>query len=376
MEELSGAPAEVVESPVTPEAPQTPAPEVKTESAPAEPQSRHDTIRAAMKAAKDGTLRGQHAANQPREQGKFAGPPKAATTPATPVTGEVAPVAPKPRPALLKSLKRELEPHWNTAPQELVEAFAQREADFEKGAAQWQSKAQAADAVIEQFKPFEWMLKAEGATPQTAIAPLLQTAAILRVGTPQQKAQSVAQVMQQFNIPLEHIQQFMGGAQQPVDPQYNQLAQQVQHLQQQLHHSTQQQEHVQTQRALTVIQQFAQDPKNAHFEALQPRMLALLQAPNVNDLLGQDISFLSERERLQLAYDTALRLDANISQQALAQQQAEAQRQIRERTQAAANTARAAAVQVSGAPGAPLTASVNPNDRRAVIANALRAAQV
>lgn len=373
-EVVTGAPAE---APVTAPVVDAPAPApAATPAAPAstvsvEPKSRHDTIREAMKAAKDGTLRGQHAQRQPREAGKFAGPPASATPAPVPLEA-----APKPRPALLKSLKRELEPHWNTAPQELVEAFAEREAAFEKGAAQWQTKAQSADAVLEQFKPYEWMLRAEGATPQTAIAPLLQTAAILRTGTPQQKAQSVAQVMQQFGIPLEHIQSVMGGnqptGQSVLDPHYNQLAQEVQSLKQNWTQTIQQQEQAQTQRAMTVIQQFAADPQNVHFEALQPKMLALLQTP---DLLGTNVQFMSEMEKLKLAYSAALKLDPDLSQQVLAQQQADAQRQSRERAQQAANVAKAAAVQVTGAPGAPIAPSVNPNDRRSVIANALRSAQ-
>lgn len=377
MDEL-GAPAEapVVET-TAPEAPavapESAAPAAPVTNAPAEPKSRHDVIREAMKAAKDGTLRGQHATRQPREQGKFAGPPQAPQASQAP---QQAPeVTPKPRPALLKSLKKELEPHWNTAPQELVEAFAEREAAFERGAQQWQTKAQQADALLEQFKPYEWILKAEGATPQTAIAPLLQTAALLRAGTPQQKAQSVAQMIQQFGIPVDQVTAYLGGQQPATDPQYNHLAQQFQTLQQTLHQTLQQQEQVQTQRALTVIQQFAQDPNFPHFDALQGRMLALLQAPGVfKELTGQDPTFLGEREKLELAYRTTLAADPSLTQQALAQQQQEAARKEQERQRQAAQAARAAAVQVRGAPGSPLATSVNPNDRRSVIANALRAA--
>lgn len=372
MDEL-GAPAETVETPAT-EAPavtQAPAPAAEN-AAPAEPQSRRDVIAAAMR-ARDGTNRGQHATRQPREQGKFAGPPEAAQKPAQAPQANAEPAAPRPRPALLKSLKRDLEPHWNNAPQELVEAFAEREAAFEKGAQQWQSKAQVADAILEQFRPYEQMLRAEGATPQTAIAPLLQTAAILRTGSPMQKAQSVAQVIHQFGVPLEQVQAILGG-QQAVDPNYSHLAQQVQSLQQTWQQAQQQQEQVQTQRALTVIQQFAAE--NAHFEQAQPKMLALLQAPEVfRELTGQDPTYLSEREKLTLAYKTVLSADPVLSQQALAQQQAEAQRQLRERSQQAANVAKAAAVQVRGAPGAPVVTTANPTDRRSVIANALRAAQ-
>lgn len=367
MDVETGAPADtavieapVVDAPAIPPADTSvpPATEIK-----ADPKDRRAVIAEAMKTP---TNRGKHAAFQPREQGKFAGPP---------ATPPVAEVVPKVRPALLKSLKKDLEPHWNAAPTELLEAFTQREADFDKGITQYRTQAEQAAAVLDQFKPYEWMLRNEGATPQTAIAPLLQTAAILRTGTPAQKAQSVAQVMQQFGIPIEHIQAvFQPGGQQPaaMDPQYNHLAQQVQSLQQSWQQTQQQQEQMQNQRAMTVIQQFAADPKNVHFAQVQDKMLALLQTPQI---LGPDVQFMSEREKLTLAYDAAVRLDPTLAAQALAQQQAQAQAQQRQQAQAAANTAKAAAVQVKGAPGAPLAATVNTNDRRAVIANALRQAQ-
>ena len=354
-DEVIGAPAEapVTEAPVV----DTPAPEAPAPETPAEPQTRRDFIAQEMKKA--ATNRGKHAAYQPREQGKFV--------PGSPKLPESAPVTPPELP-LPKSLKRDYEPHWNQTPAELRQAIIEREAAFEKGAQTWKSKAEQADAILQQFQPYEWMLRNEGATPQTAIAPLLQTAAILRTGTPAQKAQSVAQVMSQFGIPIEHIQAVMGQGQSNVlDPQYNQLAHEVQSLKQNL----MQQEQMQSQRAMTVIQQFAADPKNGHFAAVQDKMLALLQTPQ---LLGQDVQFMSEREKLQLAYDTAVRLDPQLSAQVAAQQQAETQRVLREKAQAAAQAARSAAVQVTGAPGSPLAAPVNPNDRRSVIANALKAA--
>ena len=217
--------------------------------------------------------------------------------------------------------------------------------------------------ITEQFAPYEWILRNENTTPAAAIGPLLQTAALLRTGTPQQKSQAVAQMIQQFQIPLDQVASYFNGeTPQPENTHYNQLAQQVQQLTQ---HITQSQYEAQKQnenRALSVIQQFAGDPANMHFEAVSDRMLQLLQAPQV---LG-DTSQMSEREKLQLAYDTAVRLDPAIAQQFYAQQQ--------QNTQAANQVQRAktAAVQVRGAPGSSIGGAINQTDRRAVIANALR----
>jgi hypothetical protein len=342
---------------VAPDTVETPAPETQAVEAPqAEPQSRADTIREAL--TKTPTNRGKHAASQPREGGKFA--------PKFPNAENQAPqMADKPRAEMPKSLRLELKEHWEKAPAELQQAFAQRDADYEKGITSYKQRDAEARAITEQFAPYEWILRNEGSTPAQAIGPLLQTAALLRTGTPQQKSQAVAQMIQQFQIPLDQVAAYFGGEAPPQqDSHYNQLAQQVQQLTQ---HITQSQYEAQKQnenRALSVIQQFASDPANAHFEAVQDRMLSLLQAPQV---LG-DISHMSEREKLQVAYETAVRLDPQLAQSLFAQQQQSyaAQNQVQK--------ARQAAVQVRGAPGASVSGPVSQSDRRAVIANALRSA--
>ena len=342
---------------VAPDTVETPAPETPAVEAPqAEPQSRADTIREAL--TKTPTNRGKHAASQPREGGKFA-------TKFPNAENQAPQMADKPRAEMPKSLRLELKEHWEKAPAELQQAFAQRDADYEKGITSYKQRDAEARAITEQFAPYEWILRNEGSTPAQAIGPLLQTAALLRTGTPQQKSQAVAQMIQQFQIPLDQVAAYFGGEAPPQqDSHYNQLAQQVQQLTQ---HITQSQYEAQKQnenRALSVIQQFASDPANAHFEAVQDRMLSLLQAPQV---LG-DISHMSEREKLQVAYETAVRLDPQLAQSLFAQQQQSyaAQNQVQK--------ARQAAVHVRGAPGASVSGPVSQSDRRAVIANALRSA--
>ena len=334
---------------VAPDDQTAPEPEIKTESVEveAEPLSRAEVIREALK--KDTKEPKEARAERPS---KFPTPASRQEKPAIQA------------PDMPKSLKFEMKAHWEKAPPELRQAIAQREADFERGITNYKSRDAEAKAITDLFQPYEWMLRNENATPATAIAPLLQTAALLRTGTPQQKSQAVAQMIQQFQIPLDQVASHFNGQPQQQDNHYNQLAQQVQQLTQ---HITQSQYEAQKQnesRALSVIQQFAADPANAHFEAVQDRMLSLLQAPNI---LG-DTGLMSEREKLQLAYDTAIRLDPAISQQMFAQQQQNLQ------AQSQAQRAKAAAVQIKGAPSAGLSTALNQTDRRAVIANALRTA--
>src|SRR5688572_25562029 len=92
--------------PSAPAATPTPAP-----STPAPVESRRETIARELKTP---TPRGQHAQHQPRtEVGKFAGPPKFPTPPVAQI-GDVPATVPQlpSRPAMPKSLKLELAPHW------------------------------------------------------------------------------------------------------------------------------------------------------------------------------------------------------------------------------------------------------------------------
>ena len=81
------------------------------------------------------------------------------------------------------------------------------------------------------------------------------------------------------------------------DPQYTALQQQVQELNQQFTQRQQAEQQQQEAKVLAVIQQFAADPANVHFDKLQDKILAILQSPQI---LG-DISAMSEAQKLKAA---------------------------------------------------------------------------
>jgi DNA repair exonuclease SbcCD ATPase subunit len=318
--------------------------------------------------------RGRHAAFQPREQGKFApGKPEvpienqqdtSKNALLNDVNGQKNALLPD-RPPMVKSLKKELEPHWNAAHPELAKAWVEREAAIERFHNESKTKLTQADELLNEFRPYEWILRNENATPAMAIRDLMKTGAILRTGTPEQKAHHIALAIRQFGVQPDMVGQFLQG-QIPAatgaqaDPAYNQLAQQVQQLTQQITQSQQS-------RSVSAIQQFAADPANVHFERLQPDIIDILQSPNLATKAGITDG-MSEMEKLTKAYQPALRYDPDLSQQVVAQQQ-EAQRK---QADEAAMKAKQTAVQVRGAPGAALPVSVDPKDRREVIRNALR----
>lgn len=388
-----------------PEAAPTPAPEAAPQ-APEKPLERREVIAAAIKASQEPangkTLRERMIENgtiRPRDQqGRFApqqaqpatAKPSQAAAPARPADG-VPSLSPSSSPAtasdvpLPRSLKKELEAHWKAANPELQRAIAQREADFERGATQWRQQAEAANQLLAEFKPYEPMMRLTGATPVSAIRSILPTMAVLNTGSPAEKAFVVAKTLQQFGIPLEHIQQVMQGGvhgipQAALDPTVQALQQQVQSLTQTFQQREQAQRAAEDARYQAIADSWGHD--KPHFESLRPQMWSLLQAQATAEQNGiqgplgsrEQTAAWSEQQWVENAYNATIRLNPELYQSELTRQREEAARAERDRATQAALASRAAAVQVRGAPSPVAgTGSIDPKDRRAVISAALRA---
>lgn len=345
------APA-VAAEPAAPPTTETAAPETPAKP---DPSDLRGTIEHAMKNPGN---RGKHATYQPRnEQGKFVGAPVQPPT-AQPA---VAP-PPTPRPEMPKSLKLELKQHWEAAHPELAAAIHQRELDYEKGVMPLKEKARLADELTNEFRPYEPLLRAQGATPTTAIRSLLQTSAIFHTGSPVQKASAVAQLMRQFAISPEHVQQVLSGNAPPqpgLDPQSvaSLVQQQVQQALSQQHQLEQ------DQLATSATERFLADANNKFADKVADDMLVLLSSQKFHDMtLGK-----SHAEKLREAYDRACWLNPEVRSQIQAEQQAKELTERQAKQTAQVTQARNAAVQVSGAPSSGPAPPVDPNDLREVV---------
>ena len=350
-------PAPAAEPAPVAEPAQAPAPAPPPEAqAPPVKEERRETIARLMNTPPPPGERGRHARFQPRDGGRFAGPPAAPAESVVP-----APVPAPVRPDMPKSLRLELKPHWDTAHPDLAAAIHQRELDYDKGVQPLKAARAQLDELLAEFKPYETMLRAENTTPKAAVAALLQTAAVLRSGSPEAKASAAAAMMRQYGISLEHVQQMFASGPAPAqpasDPQVQLLTQQVQQL-------TALQQQANETRALSIIREFAADPEHKHFEAVKDRIGLLLQSQGI---LGADVESLSERELLGRAYETAIRLTPEVHALVLAEQQA------KEKAKTQVAQSRSAAVQVKGAPAAGPVPKPNPKDRREIIRNAFHA---
>ncbi len=361
--------------------PSAPGAAAATEKAP-DPKDRAGVIRAALKAqaapVEGKSLRDQMiekgvikpAGERPRApDGKFTANAVATPLPAKApalapgIAGGPAPAKPQAIP-LPKALKAELAEHWGKTPAEVQAAVDKYVKDASKGIENYKGRAEVGDKMLAEFKPYEAILRAEGGTPETALRQFLNTAYMLRQGTQAQKADLVARTMQAYGIAPEHVAAALQGAPQagiaPENPMLAQLAAQVQSLSQALNG--------QQERSYTAIaDNFGRD--KPHWDLLKPHVAAVLARGGVE---GADA--MSEVEILNAAYTQVLQQYPVMMQQDAEAQKAAALKAERDKANAAAQAARAASVQVTGAPGAAAAPAFDPKDRRSVLAHALRTA--
>jgi len=113
-----------------------------------------------------------------------------------------------------KGLSPEAREAWKDTPKPIKEMMAKREADFEKGIVQYASNAKRAEAMDRTLKPYEQFFAMNGGAQKT-LTPLLQTGAILQMGSPQQKAQTVANLVKQFGVDISALDNYLVGGDAP-----------------------------------------------------------------------------------------------------------------------------------------------------------------
>ena len=218
---------------------------------------------------------------------------------------------------------------WKDTPEEVRKEIAKREADYEKGIVQYSQNAKRAEQMDQVLQPYQQLFAMNGGPAQT-LPGLLQTASILQMGAPQQKAQAVASLIKQFGIDIGTLDSMLvGEAPREEDNVSKIVDQRIQQFiaQQQAVQNKQQQGVIQSE-----VQQFASNPKNEFYADVRSDMADLMDlAAN----RGQPLS-------LEAAYEKACAMNPQISQI------------IASRTNSAsAAQKKAAAASISGSPSGP-----------------------
>lgn len=259
-----------------------------------------------------------------------------------------------------KSWNAEARKMFRELPPQAREYILRREREQEQGVQklkqQYEAKSQFADEMWGAIAPYQQMFQAEGTNPAAAVQNLLNMAAIMRTGTPEQKRDLLIKTAQDFGVDL------MGdgtGAAPVVDPALSTLHNEVTTLKQQLIAQQQAQMQAQQQELVQEIEKFRAD--KPYFDEVQHTMGQLLDAGIASDLDD--------------AYERAIRINDDVWQRVQAdrekQKAAEAAAKAKER----AKKAKRAAASISGAPGAAGSGSPGPKrDLREEIAAQFAAA--
>lgn len=362
--QVSTPPAEQPAS--TPIGTPAPAPSAPPAESPdgADAPSMEDDLRQRFSEIKDedGDLAEVPSTREPRERGpdgKFL-PKTGAAAPGAPApgAGSLPPAGAAQAPTIdltvpPQALTAKAKAEWAAAPEAIRAEFYKREADFHSGLGQYREQAEVAKVLWNEIQPYQGIIRAAGADVPTALRTVLNAAATLHAGTPQQKAALVVGILRDHQIDLTPYLQSANAPQQEyyIDPQLQTLQQQVAQQQQMLHGilSGQQQaeQHANAQHfaaARSVIDQFAADPKNLYFSNVSHLMLPLLASQTASSL--------------QEAYDMACRAHPEVFA-ALQTEARQREQQARAAEAARARRAGGQSVHPAPTPGTPNTANAD-----------------
>lgn len=248
---------------------------------------------------------------------------------------------------------------YEKLPEAVKAEIHRRETDFLNGQHQLLPDAQFGKSMRQVVEPYRMLIEAEGATPERAVADVMKTAAILRIGTPQQKLNAILGAAQQFNVDLRShfgAQPNNGTQAQPAtfqDPRVDQL---LVHLRNQ---DAQRQQAEQAQLESTVTAWMGET--DAQGQPLRPYLndvMAEMQA--LVPQIRQAKPALTQQGVLQEAYERAIWgnpdvrtvLQSQQHQQSEQQRASENQNRLREARRAASvNVPRRASVPSPGKPG-------------------------
>jgi len=220
-------------------------------------------------------------------------------------------VAVKPRPS---SWKKDYEEHWGKLDPTLQDYIQQREADYAKGVSTYKNQWDMAAPIMETVRQFEPLLQHHGVAPQQWISQLGNAHAKLVMGSPEQKLETFAQLANDYGVNLGQLTGQSG-----YDPQFSQLAQELNQIKNQWSSFQSQQEMMEQTQLQSEIASFKDD--KPYFEEVRETMAGLLQNGMANDL--------------QSAYDKAIRLNDDVFQKVHAGQAQKSEAAQREKVAAA-----------------------------------------
>lgn len=247
---------------------------------------------------------------------------------------------------------------WAKIPASARAEIARREQEIADAMGRTAQARQFSEAWQTMLAPYEPLMQAQGANAYQGVKRLLEIGAGLSLGTPAQKAEIVANVVQQYGVDLETLDGVLAGTVSSInDPNTRLMAEldkRLAPIEQRLSGAGQPQ--VDQNAVAFEIQQFAKDPKNEFFNDVRSKMSTLFEIAGKE---GRDIT-------LQQAYDEACQLTPSVKKVLDQRTKADTARERKARAEkkrqaAAANRRRSTPTPSGGTeapPGQALTATI------------------
>lgn len=250
-----------------------------------------------------------------------------AETPATPETPKAPAIeAPQGLPAAVKA-------KWSNLDPEVQAALKAREDDVHKMFTRNDGELNLGRKMKDIIQPYMQIIHAEGGTPETAVQSLLNTAYVLRTGSPQQKAGLVQQLIQAYGVDTS----LMGQPQQQAQGNdYAALQRKLAEIEAKANPEAitrQLREQMETDKINEDVKAFAADPANQHFEAVRLDIASLIHS--------------GAAKTLREAYDKAIWANPDLRSTLLTAQTAEKEAKRKAELEAK----KKAAVSVTGSAG-------------------------
>lgn len=259
-----------------------------------------------------------------------AAPPSPPETP-PPVTTELK------APAQWKPAVRE---KWNALPREVQEEVLRREADSMRLIGSVGPKIRMADELSQQIEPFRENLERSGVSPSVFLSDVFTSVKSLAQGSMQEKAETVANIVQAYGIDLRTLDQVLTGrlTTPPEVTEARRLAQQARAVLQQQQAGLQHQSALEAEKAIAA---FGADPKHEFLDDVRDLMADLIES--------------GRAKTLDDAYSAAIWAHED-TRKILLQREAQTRAQVKGQRAAAARRASSA---VHGSPSAPAAAVQN-----------------
>jgi hypothetical protein len=249
---------------------------------------------------------------------------------------------------------------WDTLDPEIRQEVIRRERETTQVLNETASARQLASQLQQTVQPYMARIQSLGAQPMAAVGELLKSDHILSSAPPQQRAQFMAKLINDYGIDIQALDAALAGKAQPdsVDTRVEQLLQQRlapfnSYLQQQQQREAFEQSRAAAAMEATVEQMHADATKYPHFEEVRNVMADVIE---INSKRGKHLS-------LEQAYNTAVAMDPTYSQSVAAQVRTEQATQLNSKAQRALQ----ASLSVAGAPSGSTGKKPDANDRRAII---------